>query len=692
MDFKSAYKKEMDDISPSEGTLEKLARAGADPSRHTARTFWYKSATTWLSAAAVVIVVAGLIAVAGLSKQGRGGVGSPLRVEGSPYHNLKLVSADTDYANVYALFESQKKRMSGNYAYEDAKGGGAEVMSTDAGVAEMDGALGDSDTTGLTDYSGTNIQVAGVQEADIVKTDGRYIYALGIDYLYILESNEGTPKVVSKVRRAGERKGYVDMGAFEMYVTSDRLIVLTTIGKIPKDGEVRPMDMAPGMVAPDIGYSTMPAFFGGDVTAVVYDISDKSEPKKLKSFSQSGSYANSRMIGDNLYLVSNHAVYDYDAIDPDKPATYVPSLAEDDASAPVKSSDMVIYPDIESTEYTVITGIDVGASPKRISNKTLLGFGSTMYVSLKNMYLITYSQIEEPADKPNSKYVTDGSDIVRVAIDKGRVEVEANAQVKGTVLNQFSMDEREGVLRIVTTAYRALVTTDSDNGDVWMSTSEQDDTTTALYTLDSNLEVLGSISDIAPGERVYSARFMGELGYFVTFRQVDPLFSVDLSDPSNPTIIGALKIPGFSNYLHSYSEGRLFGLGSEADEKTGMVGDLKLSMFDTTNPRDVTERHTLVLRGVAYSEASYNHKAILINADKSIIAFPSERGYLVYSYSDDDGFKKQADIALGKQNEDLYQYNLRGLYIGDYLYVVAPVAVGTYDLKNYDAQSLVRLK
>jgi uncharacterized secreted protein with C-terminal beta-propeller domain len=140
----------------------------------------------------------------------------------------------------------------------------------------------------------------------------------------------------------------------------------------------------------------------------------------------------------------------------------------------------------------------------------------------------------------------------------------------------------------------------------------------ALYVLDADLQVAGSITDLAQDEVIYSARFDGDIGYFVTFRQVDPLFAVDLSNPKAPVVLSALKIPGFSEYLHLWSDGRLFGLGRDADVETGRAGRMKLSMFDTSDPADVTERKTLLLDS-DYSAALYNHKAILISRDKNLI-------------------------------------------------------------------------
>jgi len=180
------------------------------------------------------------------------------------------------------------------------------------------------------------------------------------------------------------------------------------------------------------------------------------------------------------------------------------------------------------------------------------------------------------------------------------------------------------------------------------------------------------------------ARFDGNTGYVVTFRQVDPLFSIDLSDPTNPVILGELKIPGFSNYLHNYGEDLLFGLGRDADEETGGAGYLKLSMFDVSDNANVTEAHSLIIDGVYYSEASYNHKAILINYERNIIAFPAGDTYMVYSYDAEQGFVEVAVLSLTKDlGYDWYWGSMRGLYIGDVLYVFSDTVMISYDMNNY---------
>lgn len=700
MSFKERYKEELNAHQPASESVERLLeQAQSVESKQQVRKMpWYRSrAFIGLTSAAAVLVVA-YVSVALLSRPVTPTAPLSTIAKGPAYAGLNLIQATAGYDNLYKLFAEQKKRSNDTQLYgyragmESSKSGSTAMDSTGLGTGPMP-----NQTSPILDFSQTNIQVQGVQEADIVKTDGEYIYTVSEQYINILEANNGKPKVISRIKRTTTKKGYFDTGVFEIYVTENRLMLLTHIAKEQKvgDGGVAPMELKRGATvdpASNIAVDIMPYMMMGDATVIVYDTTDKSDPKKLKTITQSGSYISSRMIGDTLFMVSNYGVYDFHVLAKDKPETYVPVLSEDASSSPVEPDDIVICPDVADTQYTVISSIDTSGTPELSSSKSMLGFGSTMYASLNNLYITSYKQIERPGKKADRKIVSDGTNIVRVSLADGKVEIEATGQVEGTVLNQFSIDEYENNLRVVTTSNVMEVITGGKDGDIWVSSTEPNSSSAGLYVLNRDLDVIGSIEDVAKGEQVYSVRLMEDVGYFVTFRQVDPLFSVNLSNPANPKIVGKLKIPGFSNYLHPYAPNRLFGLGSDADEKTGQVGSLKLSMFDTTDPTQLTERHSFVISGKSYSEASYNHRAILIDANKSIIAFPADDKYLVYRYKDKTGFSKKAEIGFGGTEFEQYAYNLRGLYIGDVLYVVSPISIASYDMDNYDVKKITKLK
>jgi inhibitor of cysteine peptidase len=236
------------------------------------------------------------------------------------------------------------------------------------------------------------------------------------------------------------------------------------------------------------------------------------------------------------------------------------------------------------------------------TNKTvLLGGTSCMYVSINNIY-ITF---------PNSESTL----IYRIHIENDKIEPMANGQVPGYVLNQFSMDEHEGYLRIATTTGHIA------------RILEQATSKNHVYVLDMNLSIAGKLEDLAPGEKIHSARFMGNRCYLVTFKKIDPLFVINLTEPANPTVLGKLKIPGYSDYLHPYDENHIIGVGKETVEAE--EGDfawyqgVKISLFDVSNVSDPKQiaNYTIGDRGTD-SQILRDHKAFLFDKLKNLLVIP----------------------------------------------------------------------
>ena len=273
--------------------------------------------------------------------------------------------------------------------------------------------------------------------------------------------------------------------------------------------------------------------------------------------------------------------------------------------------------------------------------------------------------------------VSDSTHIYRFSYQDGKMEKKAEGTVKGSLQDDFAMNEHGGYLRLVTTVEEEKVekVVDDITGEEIGYNSVDLSTSNSLYVLDSDLNAVGKVEDLAKDERIYSARFLGDTGYFVTFRQVDPLFSVDLSDPRNPKILGELKISGFSEYLHFYADSLLLGIGMEADEKTGATEGLKLTMFDISNPADVKEQSTLSLGAYSYANALYNYKAVLIDLEKNLFGFSAESyeedytcKYLLFSYENGE-FKKRMEMEC-KDLEMDDSSSVRGTYIGDVFYLM----------------------
>lgn len=651
-DWKKQYNSDMGRQTPSDKSMERLKGANMakssnnEPSKKSGIGIWAA-----LAACIVLAVVVGVPFGMNYFKKET----PPAVLGGTPVQSSKTMS----YSEIYDVVS----KLSQNDLYY-AKGAGVKAAAPEAATAN--GTDGATRSLSTPDYSDTNIQVAGVQESDIVKTDGKYIYAITEKKLHIISAVDGNMSKVSELScydydEYGQQKGY----AFEMYITGNRLVLLKNFY------DYSFQDTVTG--SPDAKRYIMPPRFTKARTGVeIYDISDKASPKFITSYSQSGSYISSRMIENHVYIITNEGLY---SVVKEDPTTFIPMVYKEDKGTLLAAEDIRIssepadgYP----AQYLVISGIDADKG-ELVSTKSVLGYGNNVYSSLSNLYISSYSQYKEDGSYTNA------TRILRFSIDNGKIEYKSEGTVKGSLLNQFSMDEHNEVLRVVTTVNS--VSAKSSDGMVSQSYMYN-----CLYTLDLDLKTIGKLEDLASGERVYSVRFDGDTGYFVTFRQVDPLFTVDLSDPEKPEILSALKIPGFSQYLHPYADGLLFGLGRNADEQSGKADFLKLSMFDTSNPEDVIEANKTIVDGVYYSEASSNHKAILINKDKDIIAFPADGKYYIYSYSAENGFTEKAIVSLSPdaEKEPYYYYqNMRGLFIGGYLYIISDAGVSSFGMTDY---------
>jgi uncharacterized secreted protein with C-terminal beta-propeller domain len=680
--------------------------------KHRSRRTLYSLASL---AACVCIVFAVLIAnntgIGGGEKSGSATDSAAMPEASAGSAQIGWDTAGDGYKNLYSKIEAYLDEMNKdlnsdpdyNYGVDTGDismnenavmGGGYQDSETVPPESVPDDATEIPDeSSGAPAYSDTNEQTEGVREADIVKTDGNYIFAINSNDLFVVKAGDGDMSLASKISQPTVSDGQV---YFEMYVTDDRLIAIRH-GYNPKALGNNSNNDQTCIEYPAGGYYT-------DTSVDIYDISDKTSPALLHSLSQSGDYRDSRMIDGFLYLITNYYYGDFSNISQDDPRTYVPLYAADGAQL-IPAPDDIILPGGDTwPSYTMVSGIDAIGSGSFVSQKSVYGESGTVYSSTDAIYFARaeYGTEETPYGE-FTKYTSKTETLLtKATLDVGSVEVVASASLPGTVLNQFALDEYDGVLRLVTTDdHSAWYNFQNPQGPV--SDSDWDrlppgtsDTSNALYTLDASLNVLGRLEDLAPGERVYSCRFMPEIAYFVTFRQTDPLFSVDLSDPAAPAVLGALKIPGFSEYLHPYSEGELFGLGRDADAVTGQPKGIKLSMFDNRDPAGVKEITTLLVEyDDIYSTAETNHKAILVDAEKGIIAFPvrqwTDSGsvslYLIYSYDAKTGFSKAAEIATDTGSGN--RAEIRGLFIGGIFYVVGPNQVGSYDIEDGFAEKQI---
>ncbi len=667
--FKDDYKREMDSIKPSAECDARIKNMLENADAHTKKI--KNPATPWRVGFALVAAAAIVMSVVfgNFTKSPKIEIGykKSVLLNNSSYEDIyERLDALRDKEETYEIIEED---------YTVTVGGGGDTGALPAAGARDEVfsnktyAADDSVTNSVTlqsgtDYSETTTQVAGVDESDIVKTDGKHIYALADNTLRIIAPNSGKPRLVSTINLPDEGEHYYH----DMYLSGDRLVVMgsyyKSLGPSFDNGKIATMDL--------VAIETV-------TVLLFYDVSNPEKAELLGRLSQCGDYNSSRMIDGTVYVISNHSVR-LNFMDEGKPETYIPTVSRGEELV-VLESDRVMCPtdEINSSSYLVVCSYSA-KNADFVSTLSILGSAETVYSSTEN--LIT-ANAEWRSDDNDSNYTV----LHRFALDGGKVKYKVSGSVRGTLINQFAIDEYKGYFRFVTTSQHNEVVdenADSSASDKVKYKLYTPVTTNGLYVLDKDLNTVGFVDNLAKDERVYSVRFMGDIAYFVTFKQVDPLFSVDVSDPKNPKVIGELKIPGFSEYMYPYGDGLMLGIGQEVAAGTLRTSGVKLSMFDITDPANVTEKDKTVIAGSNYTEALDNHKACIVNSDKNLIGFAvtgksNDFGdvYVVYSYKD-GGF---TEIARIKCDDWMSK---RGLFIGDVFYIVGYKSVEAFKIDGFN--------
>lgn len=555
-------------------------------------------------------------------------------------------SAETSTAASGAMNSGSDK-----YYYSDGTEYGSAVADLSEGSKE-----------GGKDYSTTNLQMEGVDESDIAKIDGSYIYTVEDKYIVITDIRDG--KLEEVTRFLPKDCGAADR-VMEIYVDGDQLILVvqgyeTSLGESSKAGsdkensdkESADEEIAVSDASEDSAFCYK--MNGKSTTQIqVYSIVDRRNPEFEGRLIQDGYYNTSRKIGDVVYLFTQyHMTSDVVGYVEKEYTSVIPKVNGEKVAA-----GEIYLPESSGESGILVSSLDVNKPDKVLDSKLVISGYAQTYISKDALYLY-----EEDYD---GAMITN---IAKFALDEGRISGVAAAAVRGYVRDTFAINASNGYLRVLTTDYST------------------EDEVNALYILDENLKLTGQLMGIAPGEEIYAARFMGNTGYFVTYRNTDPLFTVDLSDPAKPEIIGELKVTGFSEYLHFWDDTHLLGIGYESDEKTGNIENIKLSMFNIENPGEVTEEAKLVLKDVDYSEALYDYKSVIISKDKNLIGLVCEdysssrtkQTYQIYSY-ENGTFKKQAEIP--DINGVNYE-NVRGMYSGNVFYLWINDNITSYDMTD----------
>jgi inhibitor of cysteine peptidase len=497
-------------------------------------------------------------------------------------------------------------------------------------------------------HSTTNIQVEGVDEADCVKTDGTYLFITSVDAVSIVRAYP--PEAMENVSRVDLRAELgLDSGYYVwingIYIFENRLVVLASIS-------------GPNYYSNGSIFAPMIWRVPDDKTMVcIFGLSSPQEPKLLGTFGISGYPITSRMADGILYSITQQYIWTFQS-DLAKPKTFGP-----DGSAELPATS--VHFDPESTDPSSFINVLAVDVVKMTSEPTslLAGYASTIYMSQEALYLTfqkwTGGQASLVQSGGASSSTTNASEdsyrttIFKLSIDGLSIHPAARGEVPGYLLNQFSMDERDGRLRVAT------------------SSGWTDQQSNSVFILDEHLNATGELRNIAPGERIYSARFVDDVLYLVTFRQVDPLFVIDLSDPAAPSILGQLKVPGFSSYLQPLDQGHLLGLGMQN-------GSLKLSLFDVTQPSSPQEVGTVIVPGWSNSQAMWDHKAILFDAQTGTLAIPITSYDQSWNYSSSIMVFDVNATHVGVRGvvpADQMEYVMRAQFIGDFLYSISDSTV-----------------
>jgi uncharacterized secreted protein with C-terminal beta-propeller domain len=629
------------------------------------RHFKQRTIMNWAKVLAPITTAVLLIAVVGL-------VALNTPKSAAPFDPVNLGG---NQINTFASYEELQE-----FVKRDVGDGGFpwELIWNDVALAIAPRTSGESvyRAPAVSDYSTTNIQVARVDEADIVKTDGQYIYvASGNKAIIVQAYPPEQARVLSEIKLEGTAIG--------IFVNGDRLVVFET-----------PYDAYRGVLRDSVGRFYM-SYVSPKTTVKVYDVSDRENPRLQRDLSADGQYVSSRMIGDYAYVVINEPVYEEEG------EVNLPKLYSGNKGWEIPATDICYSSNVSDHYYmyTTIMAINVQNADENPTYATmLLGASSNLYVSMDNIYLTCPVWGGDAGDSQKTS-------IHRIHIDGGAMNYTATGDVPGMVLNQFSVDEYDGYFRVATTTYAPSLRNRNN-----------------VYVLDMSLNITGLLTDLAEGQRIYSARFMGDRCYLVTFKQVDPLFVIDLKDPYDPEVLGYLKVPGYSDYLHPYDETHLIGIGKETTDAGTFAWyqGVKISLFDVSDvshPREI-DKEIIGHRG-SDSPVLYDHKAFLFDKSRNLMvipileaevdesqypegvpdwayAEPVWQGACVFHISTDAGITSAGNITHIENPSDLeqgyyYYYSFfvqRSLYIsgeaGDVLYTISDAKIMMNDLENLD--------
>lgn len=493
-----------------------------------------------------------------------------------------------------------------------------EALAPAAPESAGAGAAGGSGPAAGVDYSTTNVQEAGVDEPDLVKTDGRRILALARGVLHYIDASSGRPGLASSLELGADDR-YT--GNHQMFLSGDTALLMSS------------------------GFSDEPGGASGEITLVrQIDISQPEAMRVVRTLTAEGRFISARLVGGqaNLVLASDPGVrfeFVYPSSDSEasrRRAEMVNRLViqestlEDwmpryeltaeaggasDEGRLVDCSKAYAPREFSGFSLLSVLALDLSEGIRVGAVATVVSGGDTVYSSQENLYVATQRWIdwaafeEDDARRESEAFTTN---IHRFAVGgSGGPVYEASGSIDGYLLNQFSMSEHNGYLRVAST--------DAPGWGWWADDTES--RVDVLEQVGRELRVVGSAGGLGRGERIFAVRFMGDVGYVVTFRQTDPLYTIDLSDPADPRVMGELKILGYSAYLHPIGDGLLLGVGQDADE-AGRIRGTQVSVFDVSDLSDPRRIHQYTLAESSSSEVEFDHRAFLYWAPTGTVVLP----------------------------------------------------------------------
>lgn len=663
-------------------------------------------------------------------------------------NNIKQISSQED---LVSILEASSLFGGGFYDTRAIRSMAAEesvMLDSAESVAVSAPQAGFKGDDGGVDYSTTNVQVENVDEPDYLKNDGKYVYIVSRNTLSIIDAYPAEDaELILKIALDIESQ-YIQ----NMFLNEDRLVIFYN-GQSDEE------------IIPQFDFIPRPSY--SPVThALIVDVSDKENPTILKDYSIDGHFRDARMIGDYAYFVTNSNINHQNP--------RLPVVMED--SVRIMTPDAFYFDNVEEfSNFNTLTAIDIFGDT--INSETfLMGYTGSFYVSEDNFYLTyqqnmpfgyyenssrdrfydaivpllpndvqdeikliqsdpslnesqqwteiselmqnTYNQmdkvekeelfekIREALNEYDTKIQEENRKTIihKISIDEDKIEYVAKGTVPGRLLNQFSMDESGDRLRVATTIEYYI----QHEGTIRSN---------AVYVLDKELNIVGELEDIAPDESIFSSRFMGDRLYLVTFEQIDPFFVIDLSTDT-PKILGELKIPGFSNYLHPFDENHVIGVGRDtkvdSNDRVQQLG-VKIALFnvaDVNNPK-VLDDFVIGDRS-SYSEALYNHKAFFFDKTRNVLSIPisgdsdslenttSKRfapeynrwsGFYVFDVDSTNGFSIKGTITHSDSDSRYYGMgDARTFYIDDVLYTASQGYLKMNSFENLEEINSIKLE